>query len=321
MTTSELKLWLPYKLLCLQDEILCRWLYIGEKRFVEPFFDETILKCLSHPYNSKRFKSVSSIDLLPQWAWALDHLRPTAFIFHISRCGSTLLSQLLSLAQQNIVISEGPFLDELLRLPFQSRNISEIYSDQLFTAALSFYGQKRMAAERHLFLKTDSWHILFYDRLRRLFPNTLFILLYRKPDEVLYSHQRRRGIHAVPNIIEADLFGFDKDTLNKPDLDWYLAKVLEKYYAAYLEVIKHDSDFILANYSEGMLNIFKRIETKTGIGYSKKEWQRAKERAGFDAKSPDTLFGKQQKASEYPEYMQTCFALYQQIETFRRENE
>jgi hypothetical protein len=118
MNSSALSKWLPYKLFYYQNQILCRWMYAGEKTFTEPFFDETVLKCLSHPYNSNPFKSVADVQLLHQWSHSIDYIKPTAFIFHVSRCGSTLLSQLLSLSAQNIVLSEVPFLDDIIAIAF-----------------------------------------------------------------------------------------------------------------------------------------------------------------------------------------------------------
>ena len=37
--------WIPVKLYPEENNLLCRWLYAGDKTFAEPFFDETILAC------------------------------------------------------------------------------------------------------------------------------------------------------------------------------------------------------------------------------------------------------------------------------------
>ncbi|WP_423146566.1 hypothetical protein [Rubrolithibacter danxiaensis] len=86
---------------------------------------------------------------------------PSAIIFHISRCGSTLLSQLLSLTEQSIVLSEVPFIDELLRLCYSDNEYGQTEIADFLTAALKFYGQKRYEQEKYLFIKTDSWHIFY----------------------------------------------------------------------------------------------------------------------------------------------------------------
>lgn len=316
MQCSVLEQWLPYKLITQSDQLLCRWLYLGGKRFTEPFFDETIMKCLSLPYNSKFLKSVSDLQVLKEWSLQMDNLHPTAFIFHISRCGSTLVSQLFSLFPQNIVLSEVPILDELLRLPYKRNALHRDESDALFKATLAFYGQRRESVHQNLFIKTDSWHILFYDRLRRLFPGVPFVLLYRTPEEVMLSHHRKRGIHAVPGLIEAGIFGFDDAGF--VNLDVYLAAVLEKYLTTYLQIIQKDKNVLLLNYGEGIMNMMEKIADKANLIFSPKEWDTMEERATFDAKYPGQKFSEDQSSLAKPEYLHSCSTLYEQLEQFRK---
>src|SRR5688572_13850722 len=103
-----LKDWIPFKLSVENGIDYCRWLYLGEDRFMEPFFDETISKCRRLPENSKRFRVISTADVLPAWADKLNPVQMSAIIFHVSRCGSTTISQMLSLDAANIVLPEVP---------------------------------------------------------------------------------------------------------------------------------------------------------------------------------------------------------------------
>ena len=144
--TSALTNWIPYKLSFKEDQPQCEWLYTNGKNFTEPFFDETISKCLQ--YNSHGRKSISSIDILPDWSTQVESVLPSAFIFHVSRCGSTLATQLLSLNDNNIVLSEVPFFDALLRSG----------KSNLLKDAIALYTSPKNNRDR-LFIKTDSWHI------------------------------------------------------------------------------------------------------------------------------------------------------------------
>lgn len=317
MNFASMQAWLPYKLLNQDEKLLCRWLFAGNKQFTEPFFDETILKCLSHPFNSSLFKSMSDLAFLQLSASAMDCLQPTVIIFHVSRCGSTLASQLLGLSNANIVLAEVPFLDDLLRLPSHQKQFTTADADRLFAAALSLYGQRRAGAERHLVVKTDSWHILFYQRLRRLYPNVPFVLLYRRPEEIIRSHQKKRGVHAVPGFLEKEIFGFAAEEIPYTNPDHYLAMVLEKYYAAYASIARQDKNVLLVNYEEGMLNILEKIMAKTTIRFTQKEWDAVKERAGFDAKDPERRFAEEQVQGPVPFYLQSCVDRYRQVEALR----
>src|SRR5690606_34626620 len=124
----------------------------------------------------------------------LPAVAPTAFIFHVSRCGSTLLSQLLDLDEANIVLSEVPLLDQLLRLPETFPGISRAQQETALQATIRLLGQKRTGHEKQLFIKLDSWHVFFAATLRKQYPSVPFILLYRAPDEVFESHRRHRGM-------------------------------------------------------------------------------------------------------------------------------
>src|SRR4051812_14688897 len=111
---NSLKGWVPYKLVNRGDEVFCEWLYIGDKQFSEPSFDDVIRICKRLPDNLDRQKNITSISSLFEWAKNLEAPQPSAFIFHVSRCGSTMVSQLLAIPNDHIVLSEVPFFDDVL---------------------------------------------------------------------------------------------------------------------------------------------------------------------------------------------------------------
>jgi len=137
-----LKNWIPYKLVNLQGQIHCRWLNTFNKTFIEPFFDETILKLKGLNSAHSAISSVSDLSMLEEWVAGLNSMEPTAFIFHISRCGSTLISQLLATSDQHIVLPEVPFFDDLLRLPYQHKGFTSKDASGLLMTAIKYYGQK-----------------------------------------------------------------------------------------------------------------------------------------------------------------------------------
>src|SRR5438270_2216883 len=201
--------WIPWKIVEEQDAILVRWLYLGEKKFTEPFFTDSIQHCTVFEQNRFPNQLFSSLSQMQQCSREVEAIKPNAFIFHVSRCGSTLLSQFLSIDPQNIVLSEVPLLDELLRLPYHKRQKTSLEnSDDYFHAALQLHGRPRSILEKNLFVKTDSWHLMFHQRIRRLYPQTPFLVLYRSPLEVIRSQKKLRGMQSVPGTIEAEVFGF-----------------------------------------------------------------------------------------------------------------
>jgi len=293
--------WIPYKLVPDNGQQLCRWLQIHDTPFSDPFFADTISKCMSH---GLRYHSVSTVNLLPAWANDIDAVEPSAFIFHISRCGSTLLSQLLDVSPQHIVLPEVPFFDELLRGGIPA-----------LKPAIQFYGQKRTGAETHLFIKTDSWHVCFYKTLRELYPSVPFILLYRHPQEVLRSQPKKRGMHAVPGVIAAEIFGFDAEPVT--DLDVYMSKVLERYLSLFEEIIHTDERSLLVNYNQGMMNVAEAVARFTGVELGEEDRKKMETRCRYNAKYPDQVFSEAAIDSAPPAYLQQSMELYHRLEQMR----
>lgn len=59
-------------------------------------------------------------------------------------------------------------------------------------------------------------------------------------------------MHAAPGVIEPALFDFTLEEILQTKRPCYIAKVLEKYFECYLEIIKKDTDtlFIKLYHSE-----------------------------------------------------------------------
>jgi hypothetical protein len=312
---SALENWIPIKLLDKPNNDLCRWLYVGNKNFTEPFFDETISVCRCLPENGHLKRSISSIDILPEWAKGIDAVKPTAFIFHVSRCGSTLLAQLLGMQPQNIVLSEVPFFDDLLRYGFKNNMMGSILPT--LNAAIAFYGAKRNEAYKNLFIKTDSWHVHFYDELRMLYPTIPIFLLYRKPDEVVRSQQKNRGMQAIPNLLEAEIFGFDKEIISHKPFDEYMAMVLQTYFEKFVSIIEKDKNAFAVNYNEGGIAIVEKIASITGIEFAISEIAAMQDRASFHGKFPEQIFNELKVEQPIPAYLEKTIALYHQMEMIR----
>ena len=149
-------------------EPLVDWCRVGARRFVEPFFGQTIEKCLREPF-SLLFRHQTSLEVLVEWQRARPGLQPSGFIFHMSRCGSTLLTQMLAALPQNIVISEASPISGILRA--KSSMATDEQKVAWLRAMLSALGQRRSGRETHFFVKFDSWHTFNLSLIRRAFPD------------------------------------------------------------------------------------------------------------------------------------------------------
>lgn len=311
---KTLKNWIPYKLDFNSDPITCRWLYVADKAYTEPFFHETTAKCGSFEENRKFFKAVSTLESIIDFAENMPTIAPTAFIFHVSRCGSTLLAQLLSLDEQNIVLAEPPIFDEVLReIAFKNPDISNEKIEETLKAVVKFLGQKRTGNEQNFFIKLDSWHIFYYEKLRKLYPETPFIFSYRRPDEVIRSQTKEPGMHAAPGVIQPALFGFTLEETLQVERPVYVAKVLEKYFERYLEIIENDKNTIFVNYVEGILTSLEKIEEFLKLKIEPTIKQKMVERTQFHSKRPNTVFEEKPLDDELPDYQKKVFMMYEKL--------
>lgn len=309
--------WIPYKLQPTEEGLNCRWLYLTDELLSAPFFEDTQQRALKHPYNSGYLSVVSSLDWIIEMAPTVQSVAPSAFIFHVSRCGSTLLSQLLSLNQRHIVLSEAPLLDHILRLSLLTKNRPVQQQEQLFQAVLRLLSQPRSGQETHLFVKLDSWHLMLHETIRRLFPTTPFILLYRSPDEVVQSHRKRRGMQAIPGLIAPEFFGFTTDQIAGIDLDVYMATILHRYFETMIQVTETDPNCLLLNYQAAGMSMMRELIAFLNLNPTEAEYAAMVHRCGYHGKYPEQKFLEDTPKAELSDYLQPALSLFRQLEQLR----
>ena len=278
--------WIPYKLIEKDNEVYVEWLYVADIKYAEPFFDETISKCRSHAYNSKLFKVVTTAENVIDWSNEIIAVELKSVIFHVSRCGSTMLSQSLATSLENIMISEAPIIDEILRSDKFDLHKKAI----LLKAVIALLAQKRFPEQKNLILKLDAWHIFNADYLRSIFPETPFALLYRNPIEVLKSHQKLTGMHMVPNLLPFEVFGISAEEMNEISFQQYGALVLEKYFQGFLDFSEKDQNVAKLNYNEGMKNVVHQFISFINVNYAANELDKMYERLNKHSKNESAVF-------------------------------
>jgi len=310
VNTPALKNWIPYKLVNDAGSITCKWLNTFSISYTDPFFEDSLVKINSARINF-RFRSASDLQMINTWAAGLPAVEPKAIIFHISRCGSTLVSQLLATLPRHIVLSEVPLFDQILRLQVNHAGFDEQATSKLFTSALKFYGQNKTTdPQSDVFIKADCWHLFFYEQLRRLYPKIPFIIIYRSPDAVFRSHRKMPGLHTIPYLIEPALFGFEAGSGVFETLETYLAAVIESYLKKSLDIVSADNHTLLLNYNEGPMPILNQIAAFAGISLSAQELGDMAERSRYHSKKPQEHFSEEPVDSIPP-------VLYSAMDTYK----
>ncbi|HEY0301193.1 MAG TPA: hypothetical protein VGC36_07675 [Rhizomicrobium sp.] len=275
--------WLPVNVLPAQGELCIDWAYFGGRPLDAPFYEDSVRRALSRPLNRLARHRSRLIDL-PDMVARLSVPRPRGFIFHMSRCGSTLVSQMLAGDPRNIVISEAAPIDAVVRLDPGSDGAPHA---ALLAAMVSAFGQRRTSAQAHCFVKLDSWHTIALPLFRRAFPDVPWVFLYREPGAVLASQMNRRGIQTLPEYLPPALFGLELDDGGRPED--YCARVLARTCEAVLEPFAQGGG-LLVKYSQLPGALWTAILPHFGIAPDADDRARMAVTAGFDAKAPQLAF-------------------------------
>lgn len=316
-----LQSWIPHRLSTRSGQLLFEWLYTGTLPYTDPFFDETLAKCRQYPQNSGGNKSVSTPEALAEWSTEIDSIQPTAFIFHVSRCGSTLVSQALGMLPRHISLAEVPLFDSILRMGYQHPQYDEAARGELLKAAIQFYGAKRTGAEEQLFIKADSWHLCFYKVLRKLYPHTPFIILYRNPEAVLHSNHIKKGVQGVYGLVEPELLGLHDITVEQRHPDVYMTLVLEQFYKTIAGICNIDNNTLLLNYNQGLPAMMQAIADFTGLTLTDEYKTAIDQRGQYNAKHPGEKFKEREFDLQVDnDVLQRLHALYEDIDRLRLKN-
>lgn len=219
--------WVPCRVLFEDGAPRVEWCHLGAQRFTDPFFDQTLERRLRHPF-ALLFRQQTSMEELLRRHAERPGLPVKGLVFHMSRCGSTLVAQLLAALPRHIVLSEAGPVDTVLRAHQRLPGVTEEQRIAWLRAVVGALGQRRHAEEQAVFLKLDAWHVLELPLLQRAFPGVPWCFLYREPVEVLASHQNHRGAHMLPGVLEPAALGLEPGALTGMPLEEYGARALAR---------------------------------------------------------------------------------------------
>ncbi|MFZ0906535.1 MAG: hypothetical protein WAN71_22210 [Mycobacterium sp.] len=207
MELTDLARWTPIRFDFSGPAPTIDWADLSAERFVEPFFDQTVARWATGP------KARSLVRTGLEALVALDgepSLEPAGMIFHLSRCGSTLVSRLLGTLPGVVVLAEPAPLNALLGL--EPDGVDETTLVRLVRLLVRALGRCRHGDERQLVLKCTSWNVRRRAILSAAFPDTPWVWVQRDPAHVLASLLANPpgwlGVQATPPRA-AQLFGLD----------------------------------------------------------------------------------------------------------------
>ena len=257
--------WVPIAFRVRNSRPFAEWAWFGRTTFTEPFFEDTIGFVLRNPF-ARAFRQEIQLE-------RGTNPDPAGFIFHMSRCGSTLVAQMLAALPGNTVISEAPLIDDAIRTgrpDWLCFVISALCSGPCF-------------------IKLDAWHIHSLPLIRDAFPRTPWVFLYRDPVEVMVSQMRRPGRQALPGALDPAVLGLRIEDITGLSRDEWCARVLAGFCESAAK-FRDDPDGLFINYRELPDGVWTRLAPHFGLSFSRDEVALMREAAKRDAKEPSRIF-------------------------------
>lgn len=272
--------WLPYRYHAKTHSM--QWcLPLGHAS--EPFHDQYIERCRQQRVINQLINPKTSVRAL--LSAPIDRPRvPTGFIFHLSRCGSTLVSGCIAELNNTSVLSESSLLTEVL-LDF---SLTPVEKQQLLPQLIHLQGNLSSGRDK-IIVKWNAWDLLNWSIIDAAFAQVPVLLLVRNPIEVLASHQRMSGRHMAGDPSLAELSPvFTACTSTETLLDVRI-RVLRSLLSQMLK-IQPQLNAKLVDYLDLTNEKIHELAKHFSLFMDKSDLSRAGRRMKFHSKVPDSLF-------------------------------
>jgi len=254
------------------------WMEMSGIDLSEPFFEQTVERARKE----KRAERFTEFDVLLQLEKEIESVEPTGFIFHSSRCGSTLVANACRAVSNSIVLSEANAIDKLIArfITDVDNPVKESLYSVFLRGVVHAHAQRRTGNEQRLFIKFACCSFAQLERITRIWPNVPWLFLYRDPVETIVSNMREVPPWLIDNDrrVLSSIIGDNSEM----SLEELCARTIGSLYSAAYNLANGNS--MLLNYNQlsvpviaNVLNFFKvdlsseELETiaRTTKAYSK----------------------------------------------------
>src|SRR6185295_5507376 len=187
MMLPDLKGFLPVDAVVVDGRPGLCWMEMSGVSLTEPFFQQTVERARSEQ-RAERFTEFEALLSLEK---TLESVAPAGFIFHSSRCGSTLVANACRAITNSIVLSEANAIDKLIARFFTDAadsSVKESLYSVFLRGVVHALAQRRSGSEQHLFIKFACTSFAQLERITRIWPRVPWIFLYRDPIETIVSN-------------------------------------------------------------------------------------------------------------------------------------
>jgi hypothetical protein len=289
LTVPDLKGWLPVDAVVVDGRPGLWWMEMSDVSLTEPFFQQTVEHAKAD--GRGRGEVFTEFDVLLQLEKSLDSVPPTGFIFHSSRCGSTLVANACRAISDSIVLSEAPPIDKLI-----ARFITDTADNEVKASLYSVFlrgvvhalAQRRTGSEQHLFIKFACCSFAQIERIKRIWPEVPWLFLYRDPIETIVSNLN----DVPPWLIDEDgrvlasIVGATAVSVARMSLEELCARTIGSLYSTARTIANGNS--MLLNYNQLSMPVISSVLEFFEIRPSTKEIEAIARASGVYAKETST---------------------------------
>lgn len=220
---ARLKGWAPIDAVVQDGRPGLWWMDLRQLNLSEPFLEQTINQ--ARKSSSPPKEKFTEFDAVIQLEKTLDAVSPSGFIFHASRCGSTLVANACRALSHTIVLSEPASVDKLVaRFSTDADTpVKEALYSVILRGVVQALSQRRRGDEERLFLKFSCCSVAQLKRIRRIWPAVPWVFMYREPAEIVVSNLRHvpswledadtRVLGDIIGVAPGELAGMDREEL------------------------------------------------------------------------------------------------------------
>jgi hypothetical protein len=242
--------WVPIDFTVGFKDLPVQWIELGRKSLSEPFLEQTLeaLRSAEPPAREKR----TDLNALLEMAARLPPVTPAGVIFHVSRCGSTLVSNACRMARGATVLSEPQpvcvlFQPDIFQNSVFADGEHEAARRKLLDCVTRVYAHASGQRQPKLVIKCNPLNTLNIRLVRALWPDVPFLVMIRDPVEVIVSVLAKwpgwisfKGRRAL----SCKLFGWTGEEFDSMTMYDYCARVIGGYCQAATEMIGPDCKLI-----------------------------------------------------------------------------
>ncbi len=294
--------WLPTAIVPTPQGAALSWVHFAGEPLRDSFFETSARRAGALPIN-RLMRERSTLQGLIDAPVPDDALLPDGFIFHMSRCGSTLAAQMIAALPGAIVPSEAAPIDGAVQLNHQIPGLPLELQVRVLRAVVAALGRNRDGNARRYVIKLDAWHMMALPLFRAAFPETPWAFMYRDPVEVMVSQKRQTGVMAVPGEVPPATFGIDEK--GEDSMLAYGANVLGRICQAAVENMSGGGG-VLINYNEMPGAVPDRILRHFGIVADDADRAAMDDATKLDVKSKEKPFtpdGASKRAEATPDVL------------------